>query len=421
LNGRKLYITLISLQQLKDKRNKLLLDMQAIALKGFNTESRSAFDRMNTAVLEVEADLSRAETLAKFESEQRSFERSPRPSVGSAHFENKSIEERKAAWGAAFRKYGRYGLGALNEEQRALLTTSDATGGALIPQEFEGVLREAKKFYGGIANYVSQRVTNNNGAPMKISLTNDTNNGLVLLPTEGTSAPQETDMSFQSKILSVDTLTAGLIRVSFQELEDSAFDLDAFIRNAFGKRYGRGLETIVTTGKDSAGTALPNQTGGGLLGIATVGTTTGTLAAGIGWSDIVNTYGALDPAYLGPNTAWTFNAATRTYLLGLKDGFGRPFWVPDPSAAAPFSKMLGYDVVLNQSMPNMGAANGTPILFGDFSEGFVLRTDGAPSILRLNERFADTLEVGMLCFVRAGGISVDAGTHPIVSLKQAAA
>ena len=83
---------------------------------------------------------------------------------------------------------------------------------------------------------------------------------------------------------------------------------------------------------------------------------------------------------------------TRAYLLGLKDGFGRPYYTPDPSSDSPFSKLLGYDIVLNQSMPSPTAgafsANQLPILFGDLERSYMLRTDGQPSILRLNERYA---------------------------------
>ena len=104
----------------------------------------------------------------------------------------------------------------------------------------------------------------------------------------------------------------------------------------------------------------------------------------------------------------------------MKDGFGRPFWTPDPAQDEPFSKLLGYPVILNQSMPNIGTANGTPIVFGDMSQSYMLRTDGAPSILRLNERYADTLEVGFYLYSRIGGISLNAGISPLVAIKQAA-
>jgi HK97 family phage major capsid protein len=411
----------MNLNELKDKRNKLLSDMQAIALKGFNTETRSAFDRMNDEVTAIEADIKRIEAIEQRSAQSDSYERSPRPVPGTDAFASMPAEERKKKFSRAFQQYAvRGNIHSVDPEYRALLTTSDSTGGALVPQVFSGILADALKFYGPVATRVRQKVTENNGAPMKVSLDNDTANGLTLLATEGTSSPAETDPTFSSQLLGVDTVTGGLVKVSFQELEDSSFDLDTFIRDKFSLRYGRGLEKAVTLGVDSAGTTLPNQASGGLLAAATVGTTTAVLANGIGWTDLVNGFGELDAAYINPNTAWVMNTNTRANLLGQKDGFGRPFWTPDPSADGPFGKLLGYDVVLDQAMPNVGSANATPILFGDLMRSYLLRTDGAPSILRLNERYADTLEVGFFLYTRIGGISLNAGTSPLISIKQAA-
>jgi HK97 family phage major capsid protein len=171
---------------------------------------------------------------------------------------------------------------------------------------------------------------------------------------------------------------------------------------------------------DSASTTLPNQPSGGLLAKAHVAQTTGSVAAGIGWDDLTATFSGADPAYSIPGKAsWVMNSSTRAYLLGLKDGFGRPYFTPDPSADNPFGKLIGYDVVLNQAMPSMGAS-ATPILFGDLESSYMLRTDGQPSILRLNERYADTLEVGFFLYSRISGIYLgQSGVYPLVGLKQA--
>ena len=64
-------------------------------------------------------------------------------------------------------------------------------------------------------------------------------------------------------------------------------------------------------------------------------------------------------------------------------------------------------------------ASAIPILFGDLESAYMLRTDGQPSIIRLNERFADSLEVGFFLWSRVGGISLNAGVAPLVSIKQA--
>jgi HK97 family phage major capsid protein len=162
---------------------------------------------------------------------------------------------------------------------------------------------------------------------------------------------------------------------------------------------------------------LPNQTAGGISAGATVVVTTVAIAEGLGWDDLTAAYTGLDPAYV-QNASWVMNSTTRGYLVGLKDGFGRPYFQPDPSDNAPFSRILGFPIVLNQSMPAMGAS-AIPIIFGSLADAYMLRTDGQPSILRLNERFADTLEVGFYMWTRIGGISLNAGVTPLVSIQQA--
>jgi HK97 family phage major capsid protein len=410
----------IELKELKEKRNSLLVQMQTVAMhkSGWNADRRSQFDKMNAEVTTLEADIQRSESMASYDKEQSQFTRSARPVATNGGFGGTggTGEEQRDRINQAFRSYAR--TGRIGEEHRDLLSTSDATGGALIPQAFFPELTNALRFYGPIASKVKQRVTDSNGAPMKVSLGNDTTNGLVLLGTEGTSGPAETDPTFQSKLLGVDTVTGGLVKISFEEMADSSFNLDTAIRDYFGMRYGRGLEVAVTTGKDSAGTTLPNQSAGGLLGAATVGTTTATLAADIGWSDLTAVFSALDPAYT-ITPSWVMNSSTRSFLIGLKDGFGRPYFQNNPGDSAPFQSIMGFPIVLDQAMPSMGASK-TPILFGDLEKSYLLRTDGAASILRLNERFADTLEVGFFLWTRIGGLSLAAGVQPLVSLKQAA-
>jgi HK97 family phage major capsid protein len=412
------------IKNLEEKRNKLMVDAHALLhADEVTVEGRASAKAMFAEVDTIENDLADLRRLESFEKSQAEFARSPRPGVNGGSVEApKTAEQRKKAFNATFKQYARYGMGSLNAEQRALLTTSDATGGALIPQEFEGVLHDALKFYGPIATKVSQKITNNDGRPMKVSYANDTANGLTLLATEGTSSPAATDPTFVSALLNVDTVTGGLVKVSFQELEDSAFDLDSWIREKFAVRYARGVEKAITLGTDSAGTALPSQVSGGLVSVAAVGTVTATIAGGIGWTDLVNTFAALDPAYAeNPEAAWVMSSTTRNYLLGLKDGFGRPYFTPDPNSGNPFKQLLGHDIVLNQSMTSALTANKIPILYGDLKSSYMLRTDGAPSILRLDERFAELLEVGFFMYTRIGGISLDAGTHPLSKLQIAAA
>ena len=73
-----------------------------------------------------------------------------------------------------------------------------------------------------------------------------------------------------------------------------------------------------------------------------------------------------------------FNSATRAYLLGVKNTFGQPLFIPNPNGGA-FDSLLGRPVVLNQAMPSIGVSTKT-VIFGDLSQGYLFRNDGDLSI-----------------------------------------
>ena len=78
---------------------------------------------------------------------------------------------------------------------------------------------------------------------------------------------------------------------------------------------------------------------------------------------------------------------------------------------------MGYPIYINQDMPAV-AANSQSVLFGDFSKYKIRRVLQA-QMIRLNERFIDTLEIGLVVFQRFDGRLVDAGMHPVKYLVQA--
>jgi HK97 family phage major capsid protein len=287
----------------------------------------------------------------------------------------------------------------------------------MIPQQFLTTMIDAQKYIGNTVSIVGKKVTNNNGAPIKVALSNDTGNTLTTLTAEA-SVVAEQDPSFSGFIMQTDTV-ATLVKVSRQELDDSYFNLDAWLRDKFALRYYRGLEYLITNGNNSNVVGLLQTIAGGIS--TTQGPTLGATAAssnGPVYSDFVDLYAALDPAYL-PNASWVLSSISRAAIMGQKDLYGRPLFIPNPNSGT-LDMILGRPLVLNQAMPNAFAAspynavNG--VLFGDFAQGYLLRTDGDMSILRLDERFADTLEVGFIGYARLGSAFTDAGTHPILKL-----
>jgi HK97 family phage major capsid protein len=72
-------------------------------------------------------------------------------------------------------------------------------------------------------------------------------------------------------------------------------------------------------------------------------------------------------------------------------------------------------------MPNIGAST-KPILFGDLQSAYALRTDGMPSVVKLQERFADQLLVGFMGYARVSGTSIfmASAPAPVAALQIAA-
>lgn len=112
--------------------------------------------------------------------------------------------------------------------------------------------------------------------------------------------------------------------------------------------------------------------------------------------------------------------ATRAFLLGQKDNYGRPLWNVSPNSGT-LNQILGCDIVITPNLPyavntsTTATVNG--VLFGDFTSGYVLRTDGPLTVTRLNERYMDALEVGFIAYSRIGGAVTNAGTSPIRVLQ----
>jgi HK97 family phage major capsid protein len=83
------------------------------------------------------------------------------------------------------------------------------------------------------------------------------------------------------------------------------------------------------------------------------------------------------------------------------DSQNRPLWEPSIQVGVPDS-LLGYGVVLNNYVP-VPAASAKSLLFGDFREAYVIRDVAGFQLLRLEERYADYLQVGFLGFQRSDG------------------
>lgn len=409
----------MTLQEIKDKRTKLLRDAQTVLLASPDAEKRASAQAMIADADICEADIASLERIAKHESEERARTTPPRAQPdGGLTSATETAETRTAKQREAFSNYIRFGR--TTEENRAHLTAGniasanmtpelrDMTSGAAsvgywVPQGFYPSLIQAEKSVGQLISLINvERVTD--GSPTKVGFVDDTANGLVVLGEA--AAVSEVDPTTSGKIISTDMLVTGAVKVTIQALQDSAFSVDNFIAQAFGVRYYRGLTNLVTNGSSTGNVQSI------LSGAFAADTTSG--AGLVGYQDIVNLFAALDPAYLG-NSTFVMNSTTRGFLLGVTDTLGRPLFITSPQSGA-FDTLLGRPVVLNQAMPNIGAGN-VAVQLGDYKAGYLLRTVGDLTVLRLAERYMDQLEVGFIGYIRAGGASLDMpNAHPIINL-----
>ena len=239
---------------------------------------------------------------------------------------------------------------------------------------------------------------------MRVAEVNDTGNSLTVVGE--IQAVTETDPTFNGFTSNTDFVSTGVIKISLQELQDSYFDLDEWVRNAFGKRYWRGVSSMITNGS-STGNVQSLITG--------LTTFTSPNTAGITYTDLTGIYAQLDPAYIS-NASWTFNSTTRGLLMNVTDNYGHPLLTSPILGGLDY--ILGRPVVINQFLPNVAHLAHGSVVFGDFSAGYTFRPVGDLNILRLNERYADTFEVGFIGYSRIGGYQTDAGTHPLLALVQ---
>lgn len=378
-----------NLTDLREKRNCLMHEASTLLqATEVTAEQRTKAHAILADVDVLDADIAVAERIEAYEAEQRNIATANRP--------NPSIEDRSKEQREALRHY------MLSGERRDILT-SGATGGAIIPQAFAPEIVQAQKAWGGLYNVVKVWETDN-GAPMKTSLVNAT--GDLMAPTTEGVAPGTADPVATSIIISTDDIE-GLIKVSLDELQDAAFDLDSFVQNVYGQAYFRSLAKLMVTGSTSGniGSVVTGYAGNAVM----------TAAAGaIGYADIAAVYGALDPAYV-QNATWTMNSSTRASLMGVTDTLGRPLFIPSPNAGA-FDTLLGRPVVLSQYHASI-ASGATPLQFGDFTSGYKLRTvKPGLSLIRINGDLSNPGMVGFYARARVGGAATNAGTPAIVNL-----
>ncbi|MEU2992583.1 phage major capsid protein [Streptomyces griseoincarnatus] len=402
--------TLARRQRLVDEQNTLWHRMQEIMQgaesenRDLTAEERTNWDQAEARLTEVSGDLERLERMANLSSVDRS-------QIITTSDRGDDEEADAARYAEAFGLYLRWGLEGLQTEQRQLLqggfnqltqqrsmgTSPDTAGGYLVPDTFRNTMTETMKAYGGLLNICSV-ITTADGGGLWWPTNDDTNNEGALL-SENQPVP-ETDMQVGRRELDAYIFTSKLVKISWKLMRDSAFDVESWLPRKLGERIGRSVAGYLITG---SGVKQPE----GLVTQVRVGKTGGAgQTTSVTYDDLVDLEHSIDPAYRGTNCRWLWNDATLKVLRKLKDGDGRPLWVPVPAPG--FSATVnGYGYTVDNKMPEPGAGKKS-IVFGDFQAGYVVRQVQGVSTIRLNERYADYLQSGFFGYSELDGMVDDA-------------
>jgi HK97 family phage major capsid protein len=392
-----------TIADIQAKKNKLIADATELLNRGLSTpEIRASYKKLLSQADDAQHDLDVLMRVERaFPYAAPALATKPAPAVIEVIPESK--ERRQAKLNASARHFFRHGLRPNAPEQRALLTTSDAAGGALVAQAFDEAFVEASKFFGPIWNLI-HRKDSEKGEPTKFVVSDSTNQTFSLVSEGTTSASSVAEQpTIFSDVASTDTLVSSFI-YSVQEL-DEAFDLTEFLTRNAGLAVSRARETAVTLGitNDGTSTALPSSPTGGLLAGVSAGVTqtSGTLAAGVTYAQLSTLAGSVDRSYYETG-AFMASPSVESFLKAQVSTTGKPLYkVGDDGLLV----IQGRKLFPNAAMSPAGTASKPLVLFGDYSRFYsVLNTgvrikvisndDGSPALSYLTREMIVYTRIG---------------------------
>jgi HK97 family phage major capsid protein len=353
-------------------------------------------------------------------------------------------EDREIVFGRAeeFRGFLLGGPQVGDQEKRDMGIGTLSLGGYFVPKGFVYDVEEALKYYGPML-LTSEIMDTATGQPLPYPTDNDTTI-MGELVGEGQQVTEK-DVSLGQVLFGAWKFSSKMVKLSLELMQDSAFDMESYLKKKLAIRIGRIYNNQFTVG---TGTNAPN----GIVTavVAACGTPSTTpwaavqagfsngygiplIAAGaaandggaetggtsIGSQDLDNLEHTVDPLYRR-GAAYMFHDQTLRRIKVLLDKYGRPLWKPSVASGEP-DRINDYPFFINNDMtpvPAIASANNNTVLFGQLDK-YVIRRVKELGIITLRERFADYGQLALIGFSRADGQLLDAGTHPICYLQQA--
>jgi HK97 family phage major capsid protein len=250
---------------------------------------------------------------------------------------------------------------------------SNTAGGYTVPDTFRNKLIEVQKAFGGLRGAAEKLVTPD-GSPIRWMSNDDvttSGDAKADIAAEGAQSAVGADLVFGEVTLGAyryaATGTGNIpLKISFELLQDSAFDIAAWAAGRLGNRIARKQALDLQMG---SGSSAP-------LGLM-YGTDLGDVslvAEALTYAKLVDLVHALDPEYR-LNASFIFNDTTLAVIEKIVDGNSRPIVnssLTGISGSVGVSTLLGYPVIIDQSAPNVGD-DVCFAVFGDLAQAYIVR------------------------------------------------
>lgn len=254
---------------------------------------------------------------------------------------------------------------------------TNSLGGYLVVPEFSKKVIEVMKAFGGILS-ICDINESETGASLTIPKEDATSQKGAII-TE-TTADSVADVSWSNVSLGAYMFTSNIIKLSWELLQDNAYNAENRIINIAGKRLGRIVAEYLATGSGS-GQPQGYITGAGAAAKTTASTTLFTL------DEILDLVHSLDSAYR-PGAYLVFNDTTLKAARKLKDSTGQPIWQPSVREGAP-STIYGVPYVIDHEMASAGTLSNKFMAYGNFKEAFYIRKVLGDQLVIMKEKYAD--------------------------------
>lgn len=294
---------------------------------------------------------------------------------------------------------------------RAQAESSGPAGGYFVPDSplRDGII-ERQKAFGGLLN-AAESITTATGAPLPWISNDDvvsTEAGIIAENAQNTFGA---DLVFGRNALNAykyDTagVSGDFLKVSWELLQDSVYDLQGFISRKFAERISRKVSVDLING---SGVNEPVGLISTMGGLTNSNVTIASATAGPTYAELVTIEHSLDPAYRD-GASWIMNDKTLSLIESLVDTTGRPLvWNTSNSIGdgRQPKMLLGYPVVIDQAMPDMLTGSTRGMVFGDLKQAYVVRKVKDFTLIVADQLFARNGQIGYLGWQRLDGMVQD--------------